>query len=153
TPCSSRRPRRAADPLALSRGLFTVDHAHEDRRAYYLDQLCTIGSGGALAVVAILMYYRGWLGILADSFHLPVLVGGIALLGGVAVRSVTLWQEVGAESAHTHDDHEHAHEHEHGHSHGHEHGHSHGHSHSHGEGHGHDHEHGFAPVRYVFLVL
>jgi PDZ domain len=132
-----------------------VDHAHEDRRAYYLDQLCTIGSGGALAVVAILMYYRGWLGILADSFHIPVLVGGIALLVVVAVRAVTLWQEVGAESAHAHDEHDHAHEHEHGHSHGHEHGHSHGHSHSRGEehGHGHDHEHGFAPVRYVFLVL
>src|SRR5262249_49097154 len=79
--------------------------------------------------------------------------GGIALLVVVAVRSVTLWQEVGAESAHTHDDHEHAHEHEHGHSHGHEHGHSHGHSHSHGEGHGHHHEHRFAPVRYVFRVL
>jgi hypothetical protein len=42
--------------------------------------------------------------------------------------------------------HDHSHDHDHGHDHGHHH---HGHSH----GHGHDHSHGWAPWRYVVLLL
>ena len=67
-----------------------MGHSHEDKRAMYLEQLCTIGMCGALGVVAILMWYRGWLtGLLADSFHLAVLLGGICLVAIVAVRAVT----------------------------------------------------------------
>ena len=128
-----------------------MDHPHEEQRAYYLEQLCSIGACGALGAVAILMYFRGWLGILADSFHLPVLLGGIALLVVVAARAISLWQEVGSQKGHEHHDHDHDHGHSHSHEPEHEHGHSHGHSHSHAQAH--DHEHGFAPVRYIVLVL
>jgi hypothetical protein len=59
-----------------------------------------------------------------------------------------------------HHDHDHAHDHEHHHDHECEDGceHDHGmavaaHSHGHGHGHGHDHDHGWAPWRYVVLLL
>ncbi len=42
--------------------------------------------------------------------------------------------------------------HEHGHDHDHDHGHGH-HHHGHSHGHGHDHSHGWAPWRYVVLLL
>jgi len=129
-------------------------------------------------MVAILLYRQGTLNLmLAPAFHLPVLLGGIALVGLVVVRAVTLWGEAG-EQAHSHGhDHSHAHDHGHGHSHSHAHDHGHGHDHQHEhqhgpdcdhghdhahghahaqddeEGHGHDHDHSFAPVRYIPLLL
>src|SRR5258708_6087889 len=71
------------------------DHSHdnaEDRQAYFLDQLCTIGICGGLGAVMILLYYAGALiTILHPKFHLPVLWGGIALLIIVALRAVAVW--------------------------------------------------------------
>jgi uncharacterized repeat protein (TIGR03943 family) len=165
-------------------------HTH-DRSAYYVEQLCTIGIGGALGGIAIMLWARGLLFlILAPKFHLWVLLGGIALLVLVAVRAVTVWLNVGqtdhAQDHHHHDhdhvdcghdhehcDHDHAHavpaqpHHHHAHSTGskHEHpltteppaltalpqpGHEH---HHHDHSHDHAHDHGWAPWRYVILLL
>ena len=68
------------------------DHAHEDEQStYYLDQLCTIGICGALAVVLILAYLHSALNeILNPKFHQPVLWGGLALLLLVAIRAVAI---------------------------------------------------------------
>jgi hypothetical protein len=111
-----------------------------------------------------------------------LLAGGILLLTIVAIRAVALWFSVGnpeAACGHNHGedccdhdhDHDHDHEHEHAvttathglplvtesaHEHEHDHSHDHGHSHAHGDGHshgGHDHDHGWAPVRYIVLLV
>src|SRR3954463_4630767 len=92
------------------------DHAHAN--TYYVDQLCTIASCGALGGVAVMMYATNKIGlILADQFFLYVLLGGIALLALVAVRAITLWREAGQAA-----DHAHGHHHDHNHEHPHEHG-------------------------------
>jgi hypothetical protein len=148
-------------------------HHHHDQSAYYTEQLCTIGICGAMGAIAITLYATGGLkvllkeGILTDS----VLAGGIALLALTLVRAVALWFSVGKPEAncdHSHEpdccghdhehgvavaeSHEHAHHHNHEHDHGHAHGHGHGHDHSHG-GHSHEHDHGWAPVRYIVLLI
>ena len=151
------------------------DHSHGDRNAYYLDQLFTIAVCGALGGVAIMLWYSGKIGLmLHEKFFLWVLLGGITLLALVVIRAVAVWRSVDEPvDAHTHDhDHDHAHcghdhdhcdhDHDHGvvpaaslsapvHHHHHDHDHDHGHSHDHD--HGHDHEHGWAPWRYVVLLL
>lgn len=121
--------------------------------------------------------------MLNPKFHPWVLGGGIGLLVMVAVRALAVWNSVADPRAiDVHDDHGHDHGHEdcghaqgacghahhddHGHSHSHGHDHDdHGHSHSHGHehddhghshSHGHDdhgHDHGWAPWRYVVLML
>lgn len=146
------------------------DHHHPHNNTYYLDQLCTIATCGALGGVAIMMYtLRGAGGktkldlILAPQFFVPVLLGGITLVMMVMIRAVTLWREAGTvESDHRHShehDHDHDHEHEHAdhdHSHDHEHAHhhhDHGHDHAHDHGHDHSHDHGWTPARYAVLML
>src|SRR5262249_6847626 len=104
----------------------------------------------------------------------------LTLLALVVIRAVAVWRSVDA-APHTHD-HDHDHEHC-GHDHGdcgheHEHGiqsatqttgfsaaatppalsapvhhHDHDHGHNHSHDHGHDHDHGWAPWRYVVLLL
>lgn len=139
------------------------DHHHhhgESARDYFVEQLLTIFVVGALGAVGILMYRDGKLSyILAAPFHLPVLIGGIAVLVLVAVRAVAVWQEAGQAHAHAphvhgpdcnHDhDHKHGHpvhlhEHDHPHVHGPEcdHDHDHGHAHADDKHHHHDHDHG-----------
>jgi hypothetical protein len=111
----------------------------------------------------------------------PVLWGGIAIVTFVLIRAVAVWVSVGkpiAADAHDHShvhkqDHVHEHDHQHDHSiraHDHDHDHEHAicdhahhhdtvpvfadsmeHTHSHAEGH--DHDHGWAPWRYVILLL
>ena len=134
------------------------DHHHhgESLRDYFVEQLLTIFVVGALGAVGILMYRDGKLNyILAAPFHLPVLIGGIAVLVLVAVRAVAVWQEAG--QTHAHHDHGH-HHHEHGpdcdHDHGpeHKHGHpvhlhAHDHPHEHGPECQHDHGHAHADDR------
>jgi uncharacterized repeat protein (TIGR03943 family) len=130
------------------------DHNHGDRNAYYLNQLFTIAVCGALGGVAVMLWWNGTLKLLLHpKFFLWVLLGGIALLMLVVLRAVAVWRSVDAPAAvpdHTHDhdhcDHEHEHCH-HDHDHDHEHDHAHDHSHDHG------HEHGWAPWRYVVLLL
>ncbi|HEV3255937.1 MAG TPA: hypothetical protein VG013_03585 [Gemmataceae bacterium] len=150
-----------------------MDHVHEeDRSTYYLEQLCMIGMCAALGGVAIAMGPRGMLDkILAPKFHLPVLLGGYALLALAAVRAVALWQSVGKigsiPAQHHNHDHEHGHDHEHAsttepHVHSHEAGHDCGdcddHDHAglavpHDHDHDHGHSHSWNPLRYVFLML
>jgi hypothetical protein len=120
--------------------------------------------------------------ILASKFNAFLLWAGIALVALVVIRAISLWKAVGqpvSEPEHDHNhSHEHPHDHEHHHHHDHEHGpgwdhdhehgpngdHDHEHAppgttavsspvHSHAQGHGHDHEHGWAPWRYMVLMI
>src|SRR5262249_4933170 len=126
------------------------DHSHGDHR---LEQICTLIICALLGLVCILSYQRNTLGLLlAPQFHVPVLVGGIALLVLVAVSAVmslvtSRTHSHNGESCDGHGDcghnhgeagHEH-HHHEHGHTHDHGHGHSHTHSHEHAHACGHEH--------------
>jgi hypothetical protein len=159
------------------------DHSHGDRNAYYLNQLFTIAVCGALGGVAVMLWYSGKLSLmLHPKFFIWVLLGGLTLLTLVVIRALAVWRSVDA-MEHTHDhDHEHCgHDHgpchhDHDHDHGHEHGiqhaaqtpgvsaaatppaslvpaHHHDHGHDHAHDHGHDHDHGWAPWRYVVLLL
>lgn len=159
-------------------------HAHhhhgESTRDYFTEQLLTILVVGLIGFVAVQLYRTNMLSIiLAPPFHLPVFVGGIAVLVVVAVRAVAVWREAGevnAALAHTHHHHhDHAHHHDHkdhahgpdcdhdhhkpGHAHGpdcdHEHDHSHahhGHDHAHDD-HGHSHDLTWVFVRMLVLVF
>jgi phosphate/sulfate permease len=147
-------------------------HAHgEGEGNFFLDQLFTILSCGAVGLVAVLMYQTGMLGrILAPMFFMPVLAGGIAVLLLVAMRAVAVWRLAGARAITGADATAAPHEHDHGHAHsnghedcGHDHGgssgghdHSHDHAHSHAHAHveeEHGHDHGWAPWRYMVLAI
>lgn len=180
------------------------NHSHEDRNAYYLNQLFTIAVCGALGGVAVMLWFGAlrpegmrslmlhpsgdelsqhpeWFrpeGMLTKMLHpkffVWLLMGGISLLFLVFIRAIAVWRSVDEAVAvpdHTHDhehcDHDHSHcDHDHGlqtaaqttgfstavtppplstpiphHHHGHDHGHD------------HDHDHGWAPWRYVVLLL
>lgn len=156
------------------------DHSH-DHGDYYVEQLCTIAVCGALGGVAVMLWWRNLLFyILAPQFHPYVLAGGLVLLALVAVRAVTLWFSVERKPAADHHDHvHHHHDHDHDHSHhvtaaapektgipcGHDHDHAHcdhdhdhhhdhgHHHHDHAHAHGHAHDHGWAPWRFIVLML
>jgi hypothetical protein len=142
------------------------DHTH-DPRTYYVEQLCTIGICGALGGIAVMLYVTDLLWFIAPKIQIWVLLGGIALLVLVAIRAAVVWLQAGrtAVEAHHHHEHQHdhAHEHEHDHEnchghgeacdHGNDHDHAHGHGHGHGGGEDHGHDHGWAPWRYVILLL
>src|SRR5215469_13082673 len=137
------------------------DHSHGDRNAYYLNQLFTIAVCGALGGVAVMLWQSGTLRFMVvERFWLPTLLGGIALLVLVLIRAVALWRSVDEPAAaHSHD-HEHCghshdcdHDHHHDHDHDHDHHHDHNHGHSHGSADDHGHDHGWAPWRYVVLLL
>jgi hypothetical protein len=157
------------------------DHSHGDRNAYYLNQLFTIAVCGLLGGVAVMLWFRAlrpegmlsllrhpsgaeleshleWFrpdGMLSKMLHpkffLWVLLGGLALLVLVVIRAIAVWRSVDEPITVP----EHTHEHDHcGHDHGPcDHHHEHEHSHDHGHDHDHDHEHGWAPWRYVVLLL
>src|SRR5262249_15965135 len=96
-------------------------HHHEDRNAYYLDQLFMIGICGALAGVTIMLWDSNLLGkMLHPKFHLWVALGGFSLLALVALRAIAVWRSVDEAAAHDHS-------HEHGPGCGHDHGHAHTH--------------------------
>ncbi len=144
-------------------------HQHEDSDTYYLDQLCLIALSAAFGGVCLTLFL--WKTdmldlMLGQQFHNYVGSSGFVLVGLALIRSVILWRAVGLLSPANHDHgHDHQHDHDHGHSHthehGHEHDHGHGHDHSHGDfkhthSHEHDHadhDHGWAPWRYVVLLL
>ncbi|AMV26525.1 hypothetical protein VT84_19150 [Gemmata sp. SH-PL17] len=66
-------------------------------RDYFTEQLLTILVCGGLAFVAVQLYRYDMLRhILAPQFHLPVLIGGIAVFGLVVLRAVAVWREAGA---------------------------------------------------------
>jgi uncharacterized membrane protein YraQ (UPF0718 family) len=142
-------------------------HQHgEDRSAYYYDQLFMIGICGALAGVTIMLWASGVLErMLHPKFGIVGLLGAGALLLLVVLRAIAVWRSVDETAVAAHD-HAHGHGHAHGHEHGPECGHSHGTetgvqtlplpvvtppgpTHSHGDGH----DHGWAPWRYVVLLL
>jgi hypothetical protein len=149
-------------------------HHHHDASSYYTEQLCTVAFCGAFGGIAVAVYATGVVNNILKQgiLQYSLLAGGIVLLILVAMRSVALWFSVGnPEAACGHDhgddccdhDHEHAvttaaqglplvteHTHEHGHDHGHGHSHAHGDGDSHG---GHDHDHGWAPIRYIVLLV
>jgi hypothetical protein len=108
--------------------------------------------------------------IIVQRFHIWALIGSVLLLGLVVIRAVAVWFQVDQHAAdHVHDHNgccDHDHDHEHHHEHHHEHDHPHGvqelatvasaaepsgHDHDHTHDHGHD--HGWAPWRYVVLIL
>jgi hypothetical protein len=149
-------------------------HVHAKDSNYFIEQLCTIGVCGALGGVAITMWMiPGGLGFLGKQFQepygqpmlSPVLWGGLALIAFVLIRAIAVWFSVGKPEAHTHDhkhDHDHDHHHDHAdcaHNHHHgqdeEHDHHHAHEHAHVENpaHDHGHDHGWAPWRYVILLM
>jgi len=147
-------------------------HHHESPRDYFVEQLLTIFVVGLFGAVAILMYNSGRLQfVLAPQFHVPVLIGGIAILMLVAVRAFSVWREAGMIQAHTHEhnhhDHDHGHDHHHGQEHGpdcnHEHGadcgHEHHHDHTHhhhdhsAEDHGHSHDMAWVLARMMVLFF
>ena len=155
----------------------THDHQHG---SYYLDQLLIIAFCGAFGIIMILLKQYHVLPIFLDQkFHWPLVWGAVALLILVAIRAVSLWISVGRtrlafaqapDAGHEHGhDHDHAHghhEHEHGHDHcdhDHEHGQACDHHHDHDDAHQHEHthegaddcghDHGFAPWRYMVLML
>lgn len=139
------------------------DHSHGDHR---LEQICTLVISGLLGLVCILLWQKNALDlILAKQFHLPVLLGGIALLALVGVSAVmnlitsrTQTQAGDAcdghgncghshgEGAHEHHDHAHSHDHDHDPVHAHACDHDHGCGHEHSHTHEHAHEPGAAPA-------
>src|SRR5579875_2072928 len=126
------------------------DHSHGDHNAYYLNQLFTIAVCGALGGVAVMLWWSGTITLmLHPKFFLWVLLGGMTLLVLVVLRAAAVWRSVDDLTAvpdHTHD-HDHCgHDHDHCH---HDHDHDHGHDHDHDHGH----DHGWAPWRYVVLLL
>lgn len=118
-------------------------HAHAgDQAGYFTDQLCTIASCGVLGAVCVLMYAQDRLGIiLPPQFHVPVMLGGVALMVLAAIRGATLWAEAGRAAAQQHDHEHHHHHHES--------------PCDHGEscGHGHDHDHSYTPIKYAALLV
>jgi hypothetical protein len=152
-------------------------HAHgEGEGTFFLDQLFTILSAGAVGTVAILMYYvRDEKGnpflshILVPMFFPWVLGGGIAILLMACIRGVAVWQLAGQRRAElaTAEAGGHDHAHSHAHSHGDECGHDHAHEgecdhdHSHSHAHAHSragdeegaHDHGWAPWRYMVIAI
>jgi hypothetical protein len=146
------------------------DHHHDDD-TYYLDQLCLVALSGAFGAVCLSLYFvqTNILNlVLAPQFHPFVLISGVVLVTLTLLRAVSLWSRVGngnehdhahAGHDHHHHDHDHAHHHHGEHGHTHEHGHEHQHDHEDGHEHQHhghthaDHEHGWAPWRYVVLLI
>jgi hypothetical protein len=153
-------------------------HHHQDPASYYTEQLCTIAFCGGFGGIAVAVYATGTVNYIlkAGLLQYSLLAGGIVLLALVLIRAVALWLTVGNPEAACGRDHgegccDNDHEHELAvttaaeglalvtepvHDHGHDHSHGHGHSHAHGDGHshgGHDHDHGWAPVRYIVLLV
>jgi uncharacterized membrane protein YcgQ (UPF0703/DUF1980 family) len=147
------------------------DHSHHhDGDTFYLDQICMVGISGAFGAICLALYISNWLAaqnnqqsmltlLLGPQFHGFVLASGVALVLIAGIRAVMLWRQAGASAHDHHHDHAHTHSHEHAdgttcdHDHRHEHGHEHhhhGHTHDHGPE---DHDHGWAPWRYVLLLV
>jgi hypothetical protein len=142
-----------------------------------------IGVSGAIAGVTIMLWQSGALSsMLHEKFHRWVALGGLALLIIVFLRAVAIWRSVDeqADAAVNHDadcGHSHGHGPDCGHDHGGStalqpapgeggaaslavvaapaegHSHAHAHSHSHAHSHAQGHDHGWAPWRYVVLLL
>lgn len=145
-------------------------HHHPEGDPYFLDQLCMVTLAGGFGAICLALYFvqTSMLDrLLGPQFHPFILASGIVLVLLAFIRGAALWIEVGkavpaTSPAHDHDhhhDHDHGtcgHDHSHDHAacgHAHDHGHHH-HHHGHGHSHGHEgHDHGWAPWRYVVLLV
>lgn len=80
-------------------------HPGESLRDYFTEQLLGILVCSGLGFVAVRMYSNGMLNyILAKPFHLPVLLGGIAILTVIVLlRAIAVWNEAGALQAPAYD--------------------------------------------------
>jgi len=80
-------------------------HPGESLRDYFTEQLLGIMVCAGLGFVAVRMYMNGMLNyILAKPFHLPVLIGGIAVLTVIVLlRAIAVWREAGALQAPAYD--------------------------------------------------
>lgn len=64
-------------------------------RDYFTGQLLTIIGTGLFALVGLMMYWNGQLGyVLARQFHLPVLIGGFALLVLASIRAMSVVHDI-----------------------------------------------------------
>src|SRR5262249_6255311 len=136
-------------------------HHHDD--TYYLEQVSMLAVCGAFAAAAITLYYWQQPILITmfgqgSPFQAFVAWSGFALLALVLVRAGTLWVAAGRTAPTTGCGQSHSHDHGHdcGHDHGpfgHEHDHGHVHEHVHGAADDCGHEHGWAPWRYVVLLV
>ncbi len=140
------------------------------------EQYLGIAVSGIMGLVSLYLFQSGKLNlILAQKFHVWVLISGIGLLILSGIRSYMAFTGFsGGCCSHDHGDdpnqgndscshdhghgHHHSHNHDHGHNYGqnhhHSHNHDHGHSHDHGQNHQHSHSHGsgFLPVQTMILL-
>jgi hypothetical protein len=156
-------------------------HGSADANEYYIEQLCAIGFGGLLAAIIARWYFTGAMANFLNTQQATIaLGGGVALFALIAYRAVVVWRMAGSPPtvpAHDHDccDHGHGHGDVH-----HQHVESiktaseivgtalpvteiaaagppmvhHHHGHGHGlSAVGHDHEHGWAPWRYMVMLV
>ncbi len=86
------------------------DHQHElgaSFRGHVAEQFLTLFVAGVFGLVGILMYRNGQLGyILALKFHIPVLIGALAVLALVILWAMSLWLAGGCDrhnDAHNHE--------------------------------------------------
>jgi uncharacterized membrane protein YraQ (UPF0718 family) len=167
-----------------------LEHSHDEGDSYFIDQLCMVGLSGAFGAICLCLWF--WQtemlrNLLADQFHLYVLLSGIALVVIAFTRGWVLWQQsrdpaFSHAHDHPHDNHAPAHTHEHAiqekaplqlavqtppaHEHGpacaHDHDHEHhehaapaapAKAHAHADHDEADHDHGWAPWRYVVLLV
>jgi hypothetical protein len=137
-------------------------HHHDD--TYYLEQISMIAVCGAFAAAAITLYYWQQPILITmfgqgSPFQDFVIWSGFALLALVLVRAATLWIAAGRAAPGSACGHVHSHSHEHTHDCGHDHEHEHEHAHMQAHEHVHaaaddcGHEHGWAPWRYVVLLV
>jgi len=136
-----------------------MGHSHDHDQGdghFYTEQLLTIGACAAFGGVTLVLWYSGTLKyMLADKFHIWVMLGGAALVVMAAINAVAVWFSVGEAKAVPVHDHDHSHDHDHDlahgthehHHHDHDHDHDHGHDHGHDHVHAHEHAHAAAGVR------
>lgn len=95
-------------------------HAHHDGDSYFTDQLCMVGLSGAFGMICLcLSFWQTEMlkNMLAEQFHVYVLLSGIVLIVIAFARGAILWRQSRDPAfLHAHD-----HDHDHGHDHTHEH--------------------------------
>src|SRR5262245_48285364 len=105
------------------------DH-HHDEDNYFIDQLCMVGLCGAFGMICLCLWF--WQtamlkNLLADQFHIYVLLSGITLTIITFARGWVLWQQSRDPNFRNPHHHGHSHDHDHDHHHGHDHHHEHKH--------------------------
>jgi uncharacterized membrane protein YcgQ (UPF0703/DUF1980 family) len=139
----------------------THDHHHhgDEENSYYLDQICMVTLSAAFGGICLLLHFwntKMLKDMLAPQFHPFVLISGVTLVLLAGVRAYGLWMQVAEEKAHGHGhahDHEHCHDHDRGPGCDHDHVHGDAHAHHHHDHAAEDHDHGWAPWRYVVLLV